>query len=91
MVKLLAALVSEIRNAKLENGNWKIEMRKSKIEIGKWKLETRNQKVEIRKWKLAAPIPPQSVDNVRAGNEEVGARRRLAPTGSTLQVKPDGA
>jgi hypothetical protein len=28
---------------------------------------------------------------VRAGNEEVGARRRLAPTGSTLRVKPDGA
>jgi hypothetical protein len=34
---------------------------------------------------------PQSVDNVRVGNEEVGARRRLAPTGSTLRVIPDGA
>jgi hypothetical protein len=34
---------------------------------------------------------PQSVDNVRGGNEEVGARRRLAPTGSTVRVKPDGA
>jgi hypothetical protein len=33
---------------------------------------------------------PQSVDNVRVGNEEVGARRRLAPTGSTLRVKRDG-
>jgi hypothetical protein len=46
----------------------------------------------------------QSVDNVRVGNEEVGARRgstsltalslskgRLAPTGSALRVKPDGA
>jgi hypothetical protein len=34
---------------------------------------------------------PQSVDNVQAGSEEVGARRRLAPTDSTLRVKPDGA
>jgi hypothetical protein len=34
---------------------------------------------------------PQSVDNVRVGNEEVGAGRRLAPTGSTLRVKPDRA
>ena len=33
---------------------------------------------------------PQSVDNVRVGNEEVGARRRLAPTGRTLRVKADG-
>jgi hypothetical protein len=32
-----------------------------------------------------------SVDNVRVGSEEVGARRRLAPTGSTLQVKANGA
>jgi hypothetical protein len=36
-------------------------------------------------------VSPQSVDNVRVGNEEVGARRRLAPTGSTLRVIPDGA
>ena len=34
---------------------------------------------------------PQSVDNVRVANEELGARRRLAPTVSTLWVKPDGA
>jgi hypothetical protein len=39
----------------------------------------------------ASSAQPQSVDNVRAGDEEVGARRRLAPTGSTLRVKPDGA
>jgi serine/threonine protein kinase len=36
-------------------------------------------------------MQPQSVGNVGVGNEEVGARRRLAPTGSTLWVKPDGA
>ena len=34
---------------------------------------------------------PQSVDNVGVNHEDVGARRRLAPTGSTLQVKPDAA
>jgi len=54
-------------------------------------------------WSRAHPAPcqrkrndhsrqfPQSVDNVRLGNEGVGARRRLAPTGSTLRVRPDGA
>jgi hypothetical protein len=66
---------------------------------------------------LGDPVPPgrryaqkgtshraQSVDNLRVGNGELGARRgstlltalslskgRLAPTGSTLRVKPDGA
>ena len=33
----------------------------------------------------------QSADNVQVGNEEAGARGRLAPRGSTLRVKPDGA
>jgi hypothetical protein len=36
-------------------------------------------------------LTPQSLDYVRVGDGNVGARRRLAPTGSTLRVKPDGA
>ena len=43
-----------------------------------------------RAFMLNVPLP-LSVDNVRVGNVEVGARRRLAPTGSTPRVKPDGA
>jgi hypothetical protein len=53
--------------------------------------ETSPQHISSRARLATASETPQSVDKVRVGNEEVGARRRLAPTGSTLRVKPDGA
>jgi hypothetical protein len=42
--KSCASLVLEVRNSKLETGNWKLETRNSKLEIGNSKFETRNSK-----------------------------------------------